>query len=91
MHSTTACSRIRACQLARAWALSTSSQPTCSFAQESIRRGRFGPVLARPGNARAGLLPQPFGQQHRALIQPRITQVDRLKLLLPPSSSARSV
>jgi hypothetical protein len=54
-------------------------------AQESIRRGRFGPVLARTGNARSGLLAQPFGQQHCTLIQPRIAQLDRLKLLLRPA------
>ena len=55
------------------------------IAQESIRRRRLRPVLAGRGNAGTGLLTQPFGQQHRALIQPRIAQLDRLKLLLRPT------
>jgi len=54
-------------------------------AQESIRSGRFSPVLARAGNAGSRFLPQPFGQQYRTLIQPRIAQLDRLKLLLRPT------
>ncbi len=55
------------------------------IAQKSVGGRRLRPVLACPRNAGTGLLAQPFGQQHRALIQPRIAQIDRLKLLLRPA------
>ena len=54
-------------------------------AQEAVRRRRFGPVLACPGNTGAGLLPQPLGQQHGPSVQTRIAQINRLEFLFRPA------
>ena len=54
-------------------------------AQEAVGRRRLGPVLARPRNARAGLLPQPLGQQHGAPVQAWVTQINRLEFLFRPA------
>ena len=56
-----------------------------AVAQEAVRRGHLGPVLARPRDARPGLLPQPLGQQHGPTLQPRVSQIDRLKLFFGPA------
>ena len=37
------------------------------------------------GNARAGLLAQPLGQQHGAPVQTRVTQINRLEFLFRPA------
>ena len=54
-------------------------------AQEAVSRRRLGPVLARSRNARAGLLPQPLGQQHGAPVQTRVAQINRLEFLFRPT------
>ena len=54
-------------------------------AQEAVGCRRLGPVLARPGNTGARLLPQPLGQQHGTSVQTRVTQINRLKFFLRPA------
>lgn len=55
--------------------------------QEPVGPLRLGPAAAGIGDALHRLAAQPLGQQHRARVQPRIAQIQRLEFFPCPAHS----